>query len=162
MLLKVIGDFERISDHGVNILESAEELQAKGLSFSEKASQELQVLTAAVDEILDLALEAFLTGENLEVVEPLEQVIDGLKETLRSNHIKRLQQGECTIDVGFVWTDLLTNLERTSDHCSNVAGCMIDLRSHDMNMHENLRSVKRIGESFQENLERYSKKYALN
>ncbi|MBP3587506.1 MAG: Na/Pi cotransporter family protein [Clostridia bacterium] len=162
MLLKVIGDFERISDHGVNILESAEELREKNLSFSEKAAQELKTMTDAVSEILDLALGAFLNGENMDLVEPLEQVIDGLKETLRSNHIKRLQQGECTIDVGFVWTDLLTNLERTSDHCSNVAGCMIDLRSHDMNMHENLRSVKRIGESFQENLERYSKKYALN
>ena len=161
-LLKVIGDFERISDHGVNILESAEELREKDLNFSEKAAKELQVLTNAVDEILDLALNAFLKGENLEQVEPLEQVIDGLKETLRSNHIKRLQQGECTIDVGFVWTDLLTNLERTSDHCSNIAGCVIDQKNHDMNMHENLRTLKRVGESFQENLQYYAKKYAVN
>ena len=162
MLLKVIGDFERISDHGVNVLESAEELREKGLSFSDKAMKELQVLTNAVDEILDLALNAFLKGEDLELVEPLEQVIDGLKEALRTNHILRLQQGECTIDVGFVWTDLLTNLERTSDHCSNIAGCVIDLRNHDMNMHEHLRAMKTSGEQFKENLERYARKYALS
>ena len=161
MLLKVIGDFERISDHGVNILESAEELREKNLSFSEKAAQELKTMTDAVNEILDLALNAFLHGENLDLVEPLEQVIDGLKETLRSNHIRRMQQGECTIDVGFVWTDLLTNLERTSDHCSNIAGCILDQQHHDMNMHENLRAYKRSSEEFRENLKEYARKYAI-
>ena len=161
MLLKVIGDFERISDHGVNILESAEELREKGLSFSEKATEELKTMTDAVNEILELALNAFLYGENLDLVEPLEQVIDGLKETLRSNHIRRMQQGECTIDVGFVWTDLLTNLERTSDHCSNIAGCILDQRHHDMNMHENIRAYKRSSEEFRENLKEYARKYAI-
>ena len=162
MLLKVISDFERIADHGVNILESAEELQEKGLRFSEEAAEELRVLTAAVDEILDLALNAFLDGEKPELVEPLEQVIDGLKETLRTNHIRRLQQGSCTIDVGFVWNDLLTNLERTSDHCSNIAGCVIDQKNRDMNMHENLRALRRAGENFRENLTAYAKKYAIH
>ena len=115
-----------------------------------------------MDEILDLALNAFLDGEKPELVEPLEQVIDGLKETLRTNHIRRLQQGSCTIDVGFVWNDLLTNLERTSDHCSNIAGCVIDQKNRDMNMHENLRALRRAGENFRENLTAYAKKYAIH
>jgi len=161
MLLKVIGDFERISDHSVNIVESAEELQEKGLVFSEKAAAELNVLTSAVNEILDLSLEAFCMKKMNERVEPLEQVIDELKEQLRFNHIQRMQRGECTIDVGFVWTDLLTNLERTSDHCSNVAGCVLDLQKHDMNMHENLRVLKKTGENFKKLMEQYTEKYAL-
>lgn len=114
-LLKMIGDFERISDHAVNILESAEEMNSKDLKFSESAMKELGVLTDAVEEILDLALRAFL-DEDVEAaskVEPLEEVIDGLKEQMRTRHILRLQQGDCSIDAGFVWSDLLTNLERT-------------------------------------------------
>ena len=162
VLLKVIGDFERICDHGVNIVESAEELREKGLSFSQRAAKELGVLTAAVEEILDLSMESFLSGQALERIEPLEQVIDGLKEKLRGSHITRLQQGECTIDVGFVWSDLLTNLERTADHCSNIAGVMMDLENHDMNTHEHVRAIKSVGENFQENLKHYTRKYALN
>ena len=111
-LLKMIGDFERISDHAVNILESAEEMNSKDLKFSESAMKELGVLTDAVEEILDLALRAFL-DEDVEAaskVEPLEEVIDGLKEQMRTRHILRLQQGDCSIDAGFVWSDLLTNL----------------------------------------------------
>lgn len=163
MLLKVIGDFERISDHGVNILESAEELQEKGLHFSQAAAQELRVLTDAVEEILALALRAFEQSdeEALAAVEPLEQVIDSLKEQLRTHHIQRLQRGACTIDMGFVWSDLLTNLERTSDHCSNIAGCVIDLVHHDMNIHQNLRAMQSAGETFREKMDGYRKKYAL-
>lgn len=163
MLLKVIGDFERISDHGVNILESAEELQEKGLHFSQAAAQELRVLTDAVEEILALALRAFEQSdeEALAAVEPLEQVIDSLKEQLRTHHIQRLQRGTCTIDMGFIWSDLLTNLERTSDHCSNIAGCVIDLVHHDMNIHQNLRAMQSAGETFREKMDGYRKKYAL-
>lgn len=163
MLLKVIGDFERISDHGVNILESAEELQEKGLHFSQAAAQELRVLTDAVEEILALALRAFEQSdeEALAAVEPLEQVIDSLKEQLRTHHIQRLQRGACTIDMGFIWSDLLTNLERTSDHCSNIAGCVIDLVHHDMNIHQNLRAMQSAGETFREKMDGYRKKYAL-
>lgn len=127
-LLKMIGDFERISDHAVNILESAEEMNSKDLKFSESAMKELGVLTDAVEEILDLALRAFL-DEDVEAaskVEPLEEVIDGLKEQMRTRHILRLQQGDCSIDAGFVWSDLLTNLERTADHCSNIAVCVLE------------------------------------
>ncbi len=163
MLLKSIGDFERISDHGVNILESAEELRAKGLSFSGTAVTELSTLSSAICEILDLSLAAF---ENNDVhsaasVEPLEQVIDELKETMRTNHIMRLQQGGCTIDAGFVWADLLTNFSRTSDHCSNVAGSIIDLSLHNMNIHETLRSLKTESDEFKSKFSDYSKKYAL-
>ena len=163
MLLKLIGDFERISDHSVNILESAEEMREKELTFSPAAKKELSVLTAAVSEILDLSLLAFQTGdpEVIHSVEPLEQVIDRLKEILRTNHILRLQQGECTVTVGFVWADLLTNLERTSDHCSNIAGCLIDMQSQDMNTHAHLRALKTSGERFMEKLESYSNKYAI-
>ncbi len=163
MLLKVIGDFERISDHGVNILESAEELREKGLHFSQAAAQELRVLTDAVEEILALALRAFEQSdeEALAAVEPLEQVIDSLKEQLRTHHIQRLQRGACTIDMGFIWSDLLTNLERTSDHCSNIAGCVIDLVHHDMNIHQNLRAMQSAGETFREKMDGYRKKYAL-
>jgi len=163
MLLKLIGDFERISDHSVNILESAEEMQEKELRFSPAARKELDTLTAAVREILAISLEAFRTGdpEVIHSVEPLEQVIDRLKDILRTNHILRLQQGECTVTVGFVWSDLLTNLERTADHCSNIAGCMIDMQSHDMNTHAHLRALKNSGEAFLEKLEVYSAKYAI-
>ena len=163
MLLKLIGDFERISDHSVNILESAEEMREKELSFSPAAQKELSVLTAAVNEILDLSLQAFQTGDMdvIRSVEPLEQVIDRLKEILRTNHILRLQQGECTVTVGFVWADLLTNLKRTSDHCSNIAGCLIDMINQDMNTHAHLRAMKTSGEVFMEKLEAYSKKYSL-
>jgi len=163
MLLKLIGDFERISDHSVNILESAEEMRDKELTFSPAAKKELSVLTAAVKEILDLSLEAFRTNDMdvIHCVEPLEQVIDRLKEILRTNHILRLQQGDCTVTVGFVWSDLLTNLERTSDHCSNIAGCLIDRMSHDMNTHAHLRALKTSGEVYMEKLEEYSNKYAI-
>ena len=163
MLLKLIGDFERISDHSVNILESAEEMREKDLAFSPAAQREISVLTAAVSEILDLSLEAFRTGDihTIYSVEPLEQVIDRLKEILRTNHILRLQQGECTIHVGFVWSDLLTNLERTADHCSNIAGCLIDMKSQDMNTHAHLRAMKASGGDFMKQLEAYSNKYAI-
>ena len=142
-LLKTIGDFERISDHAVNVLESAEELRAKGLTFSKTAQRELDVLSKAVRDILALALRAF-REQDMDAagqVEPLEQVIDGLKEQMRTRHILRLQQGQCSIETGFVWCDLLTDLERTSDHCSNIAGCVIDAAQHNLNLHETLHNM---------------------
>ena len=163
MLLKVIGDFERISDHGVNILESAEEMRQKEVKFSDSADKEITVLSAAVDEILDLALKAFKDNDAdaIAAIEPLEQVIDGLKEQLRTNHILRLQQGSCTIETGFVWTDLLTNFERTSDHCSNIAGGILDFHIHNMNIHENVRAVRKATTDYQERYEDYNRKYTL-
>lgn len=161
-LLKMIGDFERISDHAVNILESAEEMNSKDLKFSESAMKELGVLTDAVEEILDLALRAFL-DEDVEAaskVEPLEEVIDGLKEQMRTRHILRLQQGDCSIDAGFVWSDLLTNLERTADHCSNIAVCVLDAGS-DMNIHESLHEMKAYNDDFKAEFEKYAAKYSI-
>ena len=162
-LLKVIGDFERISDHALNLLESAEELQQKGLAFTESAAGELEILSAAINEILDLSTNAFIYNdlESASKVESLEQVIDGLKEQMRTRHILRLQKGECSIDAGFVWSDLLTNLERTSDHCSNIAGCVLDMAQNKLNFHETLRNFRNYSDEYKENFEKYAKKYAL-
>ena len=163
-LLKMIGDFERISDHAVNIVESAEEMQEKKIVFTPSAQKELGTITGAVSEILDLALNSFLTGdlEAANTVEPLEEVVDRLKEELRTRHILRLRQGECSIEAGFVWSDLLTNLERTSDHCSNIAGCLLEMNRNEMNLHEALRDFRANSASYQKNLRFYSEKYALS
>ena len=160
-LLKMIGDFERISDHAVNLLESAEELENKGLAFTAPAVSELETLSSAVNEILDLSLAAFLADDlkAASMVEPLEQVIDGLKEQMRTRHILRLQQGLCSIDAGFVWADLLTNMERTSDHCSNIAGCVIDMAQRSMNIHETLRNTKNDSEDFRQKYKAFAGKY---
>ena len=162
-LLKIIGDFERIADHAVNLVQSAEELRSKKMNLSAKAMEELSVLTEAVDEILKLSLNAFLKDDYSAagMVEPLEQVIDGLKEQLRTNHILRLQREECSIEAGFVWSDLLTDLERVSDHCSNIAGCVMDMHEGKLNLHESLRAVKEDREKFADRYEMYREKYAL-
>ena len=141
-LLRLIGDIERIADHSVNILESAEELREKELQFSANAKGELAVLISATHEILNLTMSAIATGDLAVAakVEPLEEVIDDLKEELRTRHSVRLSQGNCSIETGFVWSDLLTNLERVSDHCSNVAGCIIDTAHHNLNLHESSRA----------------------
>lgn len=162
-LLKTIGDFERISDHAVNVLESAEELRTKGLTFSKTAQRELDVLSKAVRDILALALRAFREKDmdTAGQVEPLEQVIDDLKEQMRTRHILRLQQGQCSIETGFVWCDLLTDLERTSDHCSNIAGCVIDAAQHDLNLHETLRSVRHSDGTYRQRLDACAEVYRL-
>lgn len=162
-LLKTIGDFERISDHAVNLLESAEEMREKKLAFSPAARAEFGTLLAAIDEILELSLDAFAAGDVALAarVEPLEQVIDTLKEQMRTRHILRMQQGNCSIEAGFVWSDLLTNLERTSDHCSNIAGCVIDTAQHNLNLHETLKAVKRGDPRFQDSFRVYAEKYRL-
>ena len=164
MLLKVIGDFERISDHTVNLMESAEELSRKGLQFSPAANGELNVMLDAVSEVVDLSVNAFIQNDtHLALqVEPLEQVIDDLKEKMRTRHILRLQQGSCSIETGFIWSDLLTSLERIGDHCSNIAGCVIDLHHHDMNIHESLRALKSDSPDFKIQYQAYSKKYRLS
>ena len=161
-LLRLIGDIERIADHSVNILESAEELREKELQFSPKAKGELAVLIAATHEILNLTMSAISTGD-LHIaakVEPLEEIIDDLKEELRTRHSIRLSQGNCSIETGFVWSDLLTNLERISDHCSNVAGCIIDTAHHNLNLHESTRAIHD-DTFFKEQLSLYKEQYKL-
>ena len=162
-LLKLIGDFERISDHAANLVNTAEEMQEKNLLFTDSAAYELDVLFSAVGEIMDLSLTAFLADDlnSAYMVEPLEQVIDQLKEQMRTRHILRMQQGVCTIDAGFVWSDLLTDLERTSDHCSNIAGCVIDMAQNSMNLHESLRNFRNDSDDFQRKYEEYAKKYSV-
>ena len=163
MLLKALNDFERIGDHALNVVEAAEELNEKGLTLSDAAKRELGVLTRAVDEILALSIDAFQTNDlqKAYMVEPLEQVIDDLKEKLRIHHILRLQQGNCSIETGFVWSDLLTALERIGDHCSNIAGCVVDAYHHDRNTHEALRSARSENEHFGEQYRDFAKKYSL-
>ena len=162
-LLKLIGDFERIADHSVNVLESAEELREKNLQFSKNAQAELAVLVKAVREILNLTMQSLNTGDLAIAakVEPLEQIIDDLKEALRTRHIIRLTQGNCSIEVGFVWSDLLTNLERVSDHCSNVSACIIDTAHHNLNLHETTRNVHLSDSFYAEQLAEYQKEYQL-
>lgn len=163
-LLKMIGDFERISDHAVNVLESAEELRQKGLSFSEAAMDELRSLTGAVGEILDLSMDAFVRSdlEAAAKVEPLEQVVDDLKESMRTRHMIRLQRGECSIDAGFVWSDLLTDLERVADHCSNIAGCVLDAARNNVGLHEALREFRVDNQEFMDQYDRFAGRYALS
>ena len=162
-LLKTIGDFERISDHAVNVLKSAEELREKGLAFSGTAQEEYGVLVGAVREILHLAINAFAAGDSAAAaqVEPLEEVIDKLKEQMRTRHILRMQRGACSIEAGFVWSDLLTDLERISDHCSNIAGCVLDAAQHNLNLHETLRTVRREDADFRTRLAADAEKYRL-
>ena len=163
MLLKVIGDFERISDHARNIMLSGAELSEKQLSFTDEAKSEISILSSAVAEIVDLSFYSFTNNDvSLAVkVESLEEVIDGLKEKMRTNHTKRLQKGKCSLDTGFVWSDLLTNFERISDHCSNIVGAVVDFEHNDLNTHKALRSIRRSGEEYDEQYKEYSVKYQL-
>ena len=162
-LLKIIGDLERISDHSVNILESAEEMKEKKISFTQNAQKEMEVLSGALTEILNLSVEAYRQNdwEAACSVEPLEQVIDHLKTVLRNRHIARLKKGECSVEAGFIWSDLLTDMERTSDHCSNIAVNIMDAHKHNMNAHQSLRSLKEGNPAFFEKLDDYSRKYML-
>lgn len=163
MLLKAIGDFERISDHSVNILESAEELHSKNIEFTEQAKKEIETMCLAVSEILTLSYKAFTENDLFSAgsVEPLEEVVDGLKEKLRNGHIVRLKEGQCSIEAGFIWADIITNLERTADHCSNVAVCVIDASNHNMNMHQALRNMRKSSPMFAKQYMVYADKYSV-
>ena len=161
-LLNLIGDYERIADHSVNVLESAEELREKGIEFSAEARKEIEAMCSATREILELSRSAFIDGDLKAAyhIEPLEQVIDELKDHLRNQHIFRLKDGTCTVEAGFIWADLLTDLERVADHCSNIAACVIDTAHNNMNLHQSVREMKE-GTDFETLYEIYSKKYAL-
>jgi len=162
-LLHIIGDFERIADHAVNLLDSAEEIRGKEIQLTQEARRELRILTDAVQECLDLALSTFLHDDPAVAaqVEPLEQVVDTLKIQLRSRHILRMQRGECSIEAGFIWSDLLTNLERVADHCSNIAGCVIEMSHASLGLHAYLGSVKLGSQAFLEKYQYFARKYAM-
>lgn len=164
-MLQCIGDFERISDHAVNVMEAAKELHDKKLELSSEGRHELKIVTAAIREILDLAVKSF-DEDDLETayhVEPLEEVMDNLVEEIRRNHINRLQAGECTIQQGFVLSDILTNYERVSDHCSNIGVAVIELANKDsFDAHEYLDRLKTMEDpAFKEDFKAYRKKYAI-
>lgn len=161
-LLKVIGDYERIADHSINLLESADELAEKKIEFSANARKEMGTMCQALREILQLSKKAFVENdlEAANKIEPLEQVIDDLKDHLRNQHILRLKDGTCTVEAGFIWADILTDLERVADHCSNIAACVIDTAHNNMNLHMSVREMKE-GSDFETLYSVYSKKYEL-
>ena len=162
--LHTISDFERISDHACNVADVCQEIDEKKIEFSESARHELQVLEGAVTEILAISIEAF-TGGNLQLaarVEPLEEIIDGLCDEMKSHHVDRLQQGLCTLNQGFVFNDLLTNYERVADHCSNIAVAVIEVESDSFDTHEYLNSVKAVKDaSFARYYDEYKQKYSI-
>ena len=163
-LLHIIGDFERISDHAVNIVESIEEINDKKLDFSDEAKRELSVMRAAVADILALTESAFIENnlEKAKAVEPLEQVIDGLKNKIKRNHVRRLQANECTIEHGFILADLLNNFERVSDHCSNIAECVIEISEKELiDSHKYMREMKIDNEYFDTKYKEYKGKYSI-
>lgn len=163
-ILHIIGDVERISDHALNICETAEEMFEKKISFSEEATKEIGVLTEAVNEILAITT-AMLEKDNIELakrVEPLEQIIDKLRKKIKNNHVKRLQIGECTVELGFILSDLLTNYERISDHCSNIAVAVLGNANGNFEAHDYMKHVKNDGENeFFEKYDYYKEKYSI-
>ena len=164
IILHSISDFERISDHARDIVKSAEEINTKGLSFTKNARREIATLCKAVNDICNLTVESFCNDDDISAthVEPLEEVIDTLSKKVKENHIKRLQKGKCTIEMGFILEDILTGLERVSDHCSNIAVEMITIYDNDYNTHEyfkNFSSEERA--SFNEEYEDLLKRYPI-
>ncbi|MCR5718001.1 MAG: Na/Pi cotransporter family protein [Oscillospiraceae bacterium] len=162
-VLRAIGDFERLGDHAINLAESAKEIFDKDLHFSDMAQQEMQVLTDAITEILQNMHEVYKSLDEKKAVniEPLEQVIDYLTRDIKANHVKRLQNGTCTINTGFVLADILYNYERISDHCSNIAVSVIETSHNMFETHNYLSKVKFGNKNFNDNFERYSEKYKL-
>ena len=152
-----------MSDHAVNVKEVAQELHEKGLSFSYEAQQELNVLTGAIEEILDLTEKAFISHDLAMAaqVEPLEQVVDKLIIKIKDHHISRLQRGECTIEMGFILNDLLNNYSRISDHCSNIAVAVIEVEHDSFDTHKYLNDVKYGSNDFAAAYEVFAEKYAL-
>jgi phosphate:Na+ symporter len=163
-LLHSIGDYERISDHAINIIEAIKELNDKKLEFSGEAKQDLSIYTDAIREVLSITLDSFVNND-LKLaakVEPLEQAIDDLCDIVKIRHIERLKQGLCTIEMGFILSDLLNNLERVSDHCSNIAVCLIELEHSSFDTHGYLNERKTSGEPvFEADYKMYREKYSL-
>lgn len=164
-MLHSIGDFERISDHALNICKLAEEMHTKGISFSPEGNHEIGVIGDAVKEITSLAIDSFINDDTKSAthVEPLEQVVDNLQDQLKALHISRLQNNECTIELGFIFTDILNNFERVSDHCSNIAVYTMQLPSDKLDAHKYLNSIKySTNEDFMQDYDMYKSKYALD
>lgn len=164
-MLHSIGDFERLGDHAVNLLSSVNEMHEKGLQFTEDAEKELLTLTNALQEILSLTCASFIANDVVTAssVEPLEQVIDDLVNIVKTNHVERLQSGKCTIEMGFVLSDILNNYERISDHCSNIAVTVIEVEQGTYDTHEYLNNVKNMSdENFNKEFSRFAQKYSIH
>jgi phosphate:Na+ symporter len=166
-LLHIIGDLERISDHAVNLGEAAEEMNSKRLSFSPEAHQDVAVMRRAVRDVLSLTVDALLKNsiDLAQRVEPLEEVVDTLRDTIKAGHIRRLQTGACTLEMGFVLSDVLNNLERVSDHCSNLAAGLIEIeRGGNVDAHAYMKALRdgESGRHFQALYEEYLKQYPIN
>lgn len=164
LVLHTIGDFERISDHAVNIMQVAKEIEDKKVNFSDKAREGLEVMVAALMEIINNATLAFINNDVklAAKVEPLEQVIDRLRDKLKEAHVRRLTNGECTIELGFIFSDLITNIERVSDHCSNIAIGVIEINRNGYEAHEYLHELKNSDDiQYNADYKAYKQKYAL-
>ncbi len=163
VMLHTIGDFERMSDHAVNIADVATELKEKGLSFSDEAKTELVVLSGAIAEILEITERAFVNNDPVLAtqVEPLEQVVDKLIDQVKHHHIERMRKGKCTIEMGFILSDLLNNYSRISDHCSNVAVAVIEVAHNSFDTHKYLNDVKYGSQEFAATYEEYARKYSI-
>ena len=164
MLLHCIGEFERISDHATNIMEAGREMHEKGMSFSDRAKEELDVFTRAVQDVVNITMQVFEQEDTklAVTVEPLEEVVDYLNAEVKARHIKRLTKGDCTIELGFVLSDITTNYERVADHCSNVAVCLIQLENKEFDTHEYIEMIKsEENVAFKEKYKAYKKQYVL-
>ena len=161
--LHIIGDFERIADHATNVMETSKEMYEKNIKFSKTACKELNILYSAINEILSLSLDALQSNDTVKAsnVEPLEEAIDRIILELKNRHIERLKQDACTIENGFIFCDILTNLERVSDHCSNIAVCIIQINNGDFETHRYINDIKNSGEEFEVKCKTYLDKYAL-
>ncbi|MBR6617451.1 MAG: Na/Pi cotransporter family protein [Oscillospiraceae bacterium] len=163
-VLRVINDFERLGDHAVNLVDVAEEIHEKKIKFTPEAQKEISVLTGVIREILENTFSIYENPDEAAAanIEPLEQVIDNLTRDIKANHVQRLQKGMCTIETGFVLTDLLNNYERVSDHCSNVAVLMIETAHNAFDTHKYLNQVKFGNKNFIDNFEKFSEKYSIS
>jgi phosphate:Na+ symporter len=164
MLLQNIGDFERMADHSLNILKSIQEMNEKKIDFSEAAWKDIDVVEKALTEIIELAINSFINEDlnSAHLVEPLEEVIDTLVFEMKSRHTLRVREGQCNLELGFIFADLATNFERISDHCSNIAVCLIEVDKGSFDTHEYLKQIKSATDSFfSEKFEMYKKKYTL-
>ena len=159
-MMHCVGNFERISDHAVNLIESVQEMHEKGIAFSAECLNEIVVISDAVTENIDSAFKAYIDDDLsiAHMVEPLEEVVDNLSTELKNRHIRRLQNDECTVELGYIFQDVLTNLERISDHCSNIAGCLIET-DEKTNIHAYLSDIKKNDETFREEYIMYSEQY---
>lgn len=159
-MMHMVGNFERISDHAVNLVESAQEMHEKKIEFSPECRNEIAVITEAITDNINKAFEAYI-NDDLKLahrVEPLEEVVDNISAELKSRHIRRLQNEECTVELGYIYQDILTNLERISDHCSNIAGCIIEI-DEKTDIHAYLHDVKENDEEFRKEFRIYSENY---